>query len=330
MRFKKKEDIMQRVLVTGGTGFLGSSIVQRLVSTQGIEYVVVPTTNIRGKTSLDLLKINSKKLHLINGDVRDYDFIQRMFNEYEFDVILHLGAQSEVRKCQGNAKLAYDTNIGGTINLLEAARLFGNIKAIVVSSSDKAYGNSELPYVEGAPLDGKGIYEVSKSCQDLIARSYFYNYNLPVVVTRCSNLYGGTDMNFSRIIPNTIRSIFNNKSPLIWTGAENFIREFLYVEDAVSAYLSLAKNIEITMGNAYNIGSGEKITIRELVTNILDKISTNVEIEYREKTFPEISNQYLDSSKIKKDIGWESEVNLDKGLDNTIEAYRQRFLKGEI
>ena len=316
---------MKRILVTGGTGFLGSSIVQNLLDKYDVEYVVVPTTNIRNRTSLSALNINSNKLKLIKGDIRDYDFIQRVFNEYEFDTIFHLGALSEVRKCQDNAKLAYDTNIGGTINLLETARLFGNVKAVVVSSSDKAYGRCKLPYTEDAPLDGKGIYEVSKSCQDLVARSYFYNYGLPVVVTRCSNLYGGTDLNFSRIIPNTIRSIFNNKSPLIWTGAENFIREFLYVEDAANAYLSIAENIDITKGNAYNIGSGDKITIGELVNKILNKIATDVKIEYRHRTFPEIDNQYLDSSKIKEDIGWEAKMGIDEGLDKTIESYKHIF-----
>tara|TARA_R110002051_G_scaffold303777_1_gene372851 strand:- start:1012 stop:1983 length:972 start_codon:yes stop_codon:yes gene_type:complete len=316
---------MKRILVTGGSGFLGSSIVQNLLEKYDVEYVVVPTTNIRNQTSLSTLNINSNKLKLIKGDIRDYDFIQRIFNEYEFDTIFHLGALSEVRKCQDNAKLAYDTNIGGTINLLEAARLFGRTKAIVVSSSDKAYGRCELPYTEDTPLDGRGIYEVSKSCQDLVARSYFYNYGLPVVVTRCSNLYGGTDLNFSRIIPNTIRSIFNKKSPLIWTGAENFIREFLYVEDAASAYLSIANNINIAKGNAYNIGSGEKITIGELVNKILNKIAPAVKIEYRERTFPEIDNQYLDSSKIKKDIGWEAKTGIDEGLNKTIESYKHIF-----
>ena len=318
---------MRNILVTGGTGFLGSSIVQNLLDKHNVEYVVVPTTNIRNQTSLSTLNIDSNKLKLIKGDIRDYDFIQRVLNEYEFDTIFHLGALSEVRKCQDNAKLAYDTNIGGTINLLEASRLFGSVKAIVVSSSDKAYGRCELPYTEDAPLDGKGIYEVSKSCQDLVARSYFYNYGLPVVVTRCSNLYGGTDLNFSRIIPNTIRSIFNNKSPLIWTGAENFIREFLYVEDAANAYLSIAENINITKGNAYNIGSGEKITIGELVNKILNKMVTNVKIEYRNRTFPEIDNQYLDSSKIKEDIGWEAKININEGLDKTIESYKHIFYK---
>ena len=320
---------MKKILVTGGTGFLGSTIVRSLLKNDETDYVVVPTTDIRALTSLDLLAIGSDKLSLINGDLRDYDFIQRLFNEYEIDTIFHLGALSEVRKCQSNAKLAYDTNVGGTINILEAARLYGKVKAIVVSSSDKAYGRCKLPYTEDDPLDGRGIYEASKSCQDLVARSYFYNYDMPVVVTRCSNLYGGTDMNYSRIIPNTIRSIYKNKSPLIWTGAQNFIREFLYVDDAADAYLSIAKNIDITKGNAYNIGSGEKTTIGELVVKILDKISTDVEIEYRERTFPEISNQYLDSSKIKNDIGWKAKVKLDEGLSKTIEIYKNIFLSME-
>jgi len=314
---------MQRILVTGGTGFLGSHAVKRLADMSEIEYIVIPTTKIRSKTSLDILNICSDKLRLINGDIRDYDFVQRVFNEYEFDTLLHLGALSEVRKCQSNAKLAYDTNIGGTVNLLEAARLFGDLKAIVVSSSDKAYGRCDLPYTEDDPLDGKGVYEASKSCQDLIARSYFYNYGLPVAVIRCANIYGGADVNFSRIVPNTIRLILNGEPPMIWAGAENFIREFLYVEDAADACLAIIKNIEVAQGNAYNVGSGENITIGELVAKILEKFPTELKIEYRERSFPEINNQYTDSSKIKRDVGWFAKTSLDEGLNKTIAQYKR-------
>jgi CDP-glucose 4,6-dehydratase len=320
---------MQKILVTGGTGFLGSHIVRKLISECDIEFITVVTTNIKSRTSIDLLDIKSNKLNLIGGDIRDFDFLQKLFNEYEFDTVLHLGALSEVRKCQSNAKLAYDTNIGGTVNLLEVIRLYGNVKAIIVSSSDKAYGRGKLPYLEKNPLDGEGVYEVSKSCQDLVARSYFYNYNLPVVVTRCSNLYGGADTNFSRVIPNTIRRVLSKKSPIIWSGAQEFIREFLYVEDAAEAYLSLIKNIDITKGNAYNIGSGEKITIGALVTKILEKMSTDIEIEYRERAFPEINNQYLDSSKIKRDTGWEAKTVLDEGLQKTIADFKRMVLREE-
>tara|TARA_Y100000593_G_scaffold94858_1_gene196670 strand:+ start:1435 stop:2409 length:975 start_codon:yes stop_codon:yes gene_type:complete len=316
---------MQRILVTGGAGFLGSYIVQKLINEHDIEYAVVVTTDIKSRTPLKLLPINSDKLSLINGDICDYGFLQKLFSEYEFDTVFHLGALSEVRKCQNNAKLAYDTNIGGTVNLLEVIRLYGNVNAVIVSSSDKAYGSCKLPYTEEDSLDGKGVYEVSKSCQDLVARSYFYNYGLPVVVTRCSNLYGGTDTNFSRIIPNTVNKVLENKSPVIWTGAQEFIREFLYVEDAADAYLSLIKNINITQGNAYNIGSGEKISIGALVSKILDKMDTGIQVEYKQKTFPEISNQYLDSSKIKRDVGWSAQTSLDEGLEKTIALYRKNF-----
>ena len=153
---------MQKVLITGGTGFLGSHIVKRLINKKEVESIVVPTTKIRANTSLEFLSLKSSKLHLIEGDIRDYDFVQRMFNEYEFDTIFHLGALTEVRKCQSNPKLAYETNITGTVNILETARLHGNVGAIMVSSSDKAYGKAPLPYKETQPLCGEGVYEVSK------------------------------------------------------------------------------------------------------------------------------------------------------------------------
>ena len=310
---------MKHVLITGGTGFLGSYLAKRLVNQ--VDSVTIVTLNVRQKTSLKALGIDMHKVNLVQGDIRDYNFICLLFNEYEFDTVFHLGALSEVKKCQPNPKLAFETNVMGTINVLEAARLYGNVKAIAVSSSDKAYGSGKLPYVESLPMEGRGVYEVSKSCTDLIARSYFYNYNLPVVVTRCSNLYGGLDMNMSRIIPNTIRLALKGESPVIWKGSEKATREFLYVEDAVDGYMSIVNNIEKTKGEAFNIGSGEVISIENLVNMILGKIDKNLKITYESKSFPEITNQYLDSSKIKNLIGWVHSTNLSDGLDASIKMY---------
>ena len=312
---------MQKVLITGGTGFLGSHITKRLVDK--VESVTIATTDIRQQTTLKSLGIDIDKINLVKGDVRDFDFIRLLFNEYEFDTVFHLGALSEVRKCQPDPKLAFDINVGGTVNVLEACRLYGKVKAVVVSSSDKAYGSGEVPYVEGQSLNGVGTYEVSKSATDLIARSFYSNYGVPVVVTRCSNLYGGGDMNFTRVIPNNIKKILNGEKPIIWRGSEKSTREFLYIDDAVDAYLSLVKNVDKTKGEAYNIGSGEIFTIEELLNELLDTMESNLEIEYTEKDFPEISHQYLDSSKIKEHTGWKPETSLSVGLEKSIQSYKE-------
>ncbi len=315
--------IKMNYLVTGGTGFLGSHLVKRLVSDGN--NVTIVSTSIRDKTSLKALDIDLDKINLVKGDVRDFDFLRKVFNEYEFDYVYHLGAISEVRKCQGDAKLAYDVNVGGTVNVLECARLYGDVKAIVVSSSDKAYGKGNVPYVEDQPLNGNGIYEASKSCTDIIARSYHYNYDLPVVVTRCSNLYGGGDANFSRLIPNTIRRLINNESPIIWEGVKDSTREFIYVEDAVDAYISLVDNIDKTVGDAYNIGGGVIQSIEEVVLMLIDKINPDIDIKYLQKDFPEITHQYLDSDRIWRHIGWKPNFTFEKGINLTIDFYKKYY-----
>ena len=312
---------MNKVLITGGTGFLGSHITKKIIN--NVESITIATTDIRQKTTLKSLGVDVDKINLVKGDVRDFDFLRLLFNEYEFDTVFHLGALSEVKKCQPDPKLAFDINVGGTVNVLEACRLYGKVKAVIVSSSDKAYGSGEVPYVETQSLNGVGTYEASKSATDLIARSFYSNYGVPVVVTRCSNLYGGGDMNFSRVIPNNINKILNNESPMIWKGSEKSTREFLYIDDAVNAYLSLVSNIDKTKGEAYNIGSGEIFTIEELLNTLLDTMDSDLEIEYVEKDFPEISHQYLDSSKIKEHTGWKPETSLFVGLTKSIESYEE-------
>jgi len=313
---------MRKVLITGGTGFLGSNLTKRIIDE--VESITIATTDIRQKTTLKSLGVDMNKINLVKGDVRDFDFVRLLFNEYEFGTVFHLAAISEVVKCQSDPKLAFDVNIGGTINILECVRAYGNVEAMVVSSSDKAYGTGErLPYLEDDKLNGKGTYEASKSCTDLVARAYATNYDVPVVVTRCSNLYGAGDMNFTRVIPNNIKKILNGERPVIWKGSEKSTREFLYIDDAVDAYISLVKNIDKTKGNAYNVGSGEVVTIGELLELLLTKMDTDLTIDYVEKDIPEITHQYLDSYKIFNDTGWEASTYLSDGLEESVEAYKE-------
>lgn len=309
----------KNILITGGRGFLGSYLTERFLSL-GTNLIVTPTTGIKSVATLDFLNIDSGRLHIIEGDIRDYEFLRLLFCEYEPDIVIHLAALSEVRKCQKDAKLALDINLHGTISLLEVVRLYGHPEAVIVASSDKAYGKGELPYKEGQALQGEGIYEVSKSCTDMVARAYAKNYDLPVVVTRCCNLYGG-DLNFSRIIPNTIRQLLREQQPLIWSGSELAKREFLYVNDAAAAYQSLIENIDVTKEGAYNIGGGNIISIGDLVELIISMFGTDIRPEYRTKDFPEIPDQYLDSDKI-KEIGWEPTTDFETGLAETIEFYK--------
>jgi len=308
----------KNILITGGRGFFGSYLAERFYSL-GSNLIVIPTTGIKSVSTFDCLDV---KADVIQGDIRDYEFLRFLFCEYEPDIVIHLAALSEVRKCQKDAKLALDINLHGTVSLLEVARLYGKAEAIIVASSDKAYGDGKLPYKEDQMLKGTGIYEVSKSCADMIARSYTKNYDLPVVVTRCCNLYGGGDLNFSRIIPNTIRQLLIGKQPLIWSGSESAKREFLYVEDAVDAYLSLIENIGVAKGKAYNMGSGDVISISALVDSITQKFGTGIRPEYRAKDFPEIVDQHVDSGKIKTEIGWKSVTDFETGLSKTIEFYK--------
>tara|TARA_R100000008_G_scaffold86632_1_gene80565 strand:- start:1592 stop:2542 length:951 start_codon:yes stop_codon:yes gene_type:complete len=309
-------------LITGGTGFLGSHLVKRLLTDDEAEITVV-STSIRDKNSIKSLKVDLEKINLVVGDIRDFQFVRKLFNEYEFDHIYHLGALSEVRKCQSDAKLAYDVNIGGTVNILECVRLYGNVKSIVVSSSDKAYGKGNIPYVEDQSLNGEAIYEASKSCTDIVARSYYYNYDLPVVVTRCSNLYGAGDVNFSRLIPNTIRRLVRGQSPMIYKGVADCTREFLYVDDAVDACLLLSEEIERTKGKAYNVGGESIFTIKEVVEKLINKVDPSIDVIYKEKNFPEIDDQYLDSSKIKNELGWTPRTSFDVGLGEAINFYKK-------
>lgn len=308
---------MKNVLITGGTGFLGAHLVEKIKNK--VDVIVIPTLNIKSKNTFKALNIKNEKINIVKGDITDFNFINLLFNEYEFDTVFHLAAISEIRKCQTNSKLAFYTNILGTINILEACKNY-NIKSIVVSTSDKAYGTGDLPYKEDQPLKGESIYETSKSCADLISLSYYKNYNLPVCVLRCCNLYGPYDINSSRIIPNTINKILQNKNPIIWKGSENSIREFLYVEDAVNAFLIASKNINKSKGEAFNVGSGEKISIIKLVEKIIKKINSKIEIVYKNKNFPEIKNQYVCIDKITKILNWKPKFNLNEGLDKVIKS----------
>jgi len=213
-----------------------------------------------------------------------------------------------------------------TWNLLDAARVLSPLVGrIVVASSDKAYGSQlVLPYTESMSLQGDHPYEVSKSCADLITTSYARTYGLPCTIARCGNIYGGGDLNWNRIVPGTIRSLLRGQRPVLRSDG-TFVRDYLYVDDIVSAYLLLAEQThrEDLWGEGFNFGAESPLSVMEIYRAICAVAGRgDVEPEVLGRASEEITDQYLDSSRAHELLGWHASIPIDDGLSRTFEWYR--------
>lgn len=312
----------RNVFVTGGTGLLGSWLVDSLVEAgANVTCLVrdwVPQSRMMTEGALD-------RVQIVRGELEDLAVSLRALNEYEIDSVFHLGAQTIVGTAARSALSTFESNIRGTWTLLEACRTLGpRIERVIVASSDKAYGEHEtLPYTEEAPLIGRFPYDVSKSCTDLISLSYFHTYGLPVAVTRCGNLFGGGDLNFNRLIPGTIRSVLRDENPVIRSDG-HYVRDYFYVRDAVESYLDLAERLpERFTGEAFNFGNERPLSVLEMVQVILELMGrTDLEPVVRNEASAEIRAQYLDCTKAREQLGWEPSFDVENGLRETIDWYR--------
>ncbi|MDD2901693.1 MAG: GDP-mannose 4,6-dehydratase [Syntrophales bacterium] len=312
-------------LVTGATGLLGSWLVPRLLD-QGAEVVClvrdwVPQSALIATGLLDRVKV-------ARGEVQDQALLERVLGEYEVDTVFHLAAQTIVGIANRNPVSTFASNIGGTWAVLEACRRSPGVRQIVLASSDKAYGehNGE-PYKEENPLQGRHPYDVSKSCADLIAQSYAATYGLPVAVTRCGNFFGGGDLNWNRLVPGTIRSIFRGQQPVIRSDG-SYVRDYIYIEDAAAAYMLLAERLGKDpglRGQAFNFAHDTTLTVLELTQRILELMGSDLSPDVRNETSNEILFQSLDASKARQTLNWTPLFSLDAGLEKTI-AWYERFL----
>jgi len=311
------------VFVTGATGLLGSWLVESLLDHGATVTCLVrdwvPQSRLVGGGSLD-------RVQIVRGELEDLAVTVRSLNEYEIDSVFHLGAQTIVGTAARSALSTFESNIRGTWTLLEACRTLGSrIQRIIVASSDKAYGEHEtLPYTEDAPLIGRFPYDVSKSCADLISLSYFHTYDLPVAVTRCGNLFGGGDLNFNRLIPGTIRSVVRDENPVVRSDG-HYVRDYFYVRDAVESYLRLAERLpEAFTGEAFNFGNERPLSVLQMVQVILELMQrTDLRPEIRNEASAEIRAQYLDCTKAREQLHWEPSFDIEVGLRETIDWYRE-------
>ena len=314
----------RHTFVTGATGLLGSWLVRTLLE-RGAEVTClvrdwVPKSNL-------VLSGTLERVNVVRGELEDFQTVLRAVNEYEIETVFHLGAQTIVGTASRSVLSTFEANIKGTWNVLEACRQCSMlVKRVVIASSDKAYGaHDTLPYTEHAPLIGRFPYDVSKSCADLLAFSYFHTFGLPVGVTRCGNLYGGGDLNFNRIIPGTIRSVLLNERPIIRSDGK-FVRDYFYVEDAVEAYLQFAEQMDRRdlHGEAFNFGTETPVTVTGIVAMILKLMGReDMEPVILNQATHEIREQYLDCAKAKKALRWKARYPLEEGLKKTIGWYQE-------
>ena len=310
------------VFVTGAYGLLGTWLVRALLD--GDARVTVLK---RDETAISPLELDGleRRCAVVHGDCLDATVVDRAIGEYEVDTVFHLAAQTIVGTA-GRAPLStFETNVRGTWIVLEACRL-QDVGRVIVASSDKAYGDhDELPYREDFALRPRFPYDASKAAADLIARSYWHSFGLPVAVTRFANLYGGGDLNASRLIPEAVSAVIEGRAPIIRSDGSPE-RDFLYVEDAVAAYLSIAEALDRGegRGEAFNAGGGRPHAVREVVELICRVAGSDVEPDVRGTGTPsgEIDRQYVDATRLRELTGWEPRVDLEEGLRRTVEWYR--------
>jgi len=311
------------VLVTGGTGFIGSWLVARLLDL-GTRVTLLVLDHDPASELIRTGRIRSCRV--VDGRLEEFGDVERALLASEAEFVFHLGAQALVIPALEAPLLTFEANVRGTYNLLEACRRHAKgLSAVVVASSDKAYGDAPvLPYTEEMPVAGRHPYDVSKSCADLLARAYAHTYGLPVTVARCGNVYGGGDLAWSRIVPGTIRSVLRGERPVLRSDGR-FTRDYIHVDDVVDAYLELATatGASAKPGDVFNFAPGSPASVREIVDLLLSILGReDLSPVVLDSARAEIRDQALDSGKAQRVLGWEPRTALREGLERTVAWYR--------
>lgn len=310
------------ILVTGATGVVGGWLVPHLLDLGG-EIIVLLRDEPAHSELFRSGDVN--RVTRVRGDLENGALLERILVDYDIGLVFHLGAQTQVVAALREPLATLESNVRGTYQVLEAARRQSHPPAVVVASSDKAYGASTtLPYTEAHPLAGRGIYDASKSAADLIAMSYATSYGLPVAIARCGNVYGGGDLNWDRIVPGTIRSLLAAERPVLRSDGRP-LRDYLYVQDAVSAYLRLGEAVLSgeARGEAFNFGNNQPVSVLEIVGELQAILGrSDLEPVILGGATDEIPVQYLDASKADARLGWRPRFGLREGLAQTVAWYR--------
>lgn len=310
------------VLVTGATGMVGSWLVKELLAREARVVALIRDADPQSEL---YRSGDAGRVSVVNGEVEDCRASDRAINEHEVDTVFHLAAQTLVGAALRAPLQTFESNIRGTYNVLEACRLRSrSVERVVVASSDKAYGESARPYLETMPVQGRHPYDVSKSCTDLVAQAYFHSYGLPVAIARCGNIYGGGDLNWSRLVPGTVRSLLLDERPVVRSDGR-YVRDYLYVKDAALAYLRIAERLgdPRVRGQAFNFSAERPMTVSAIVAVLQTLLKKpHLKPDIRNEARSEIRNQRLNAAKARRLLKWRPAFDQEAGLRETIAWYR--------
>lgn len=307
----------QTVLVTGGAGFIGSHLVELLLKSK---YTVVVIDIQKPHGSYFFLSHLDKKVDYRIVDIRRKKQVDLIFSSIRPTYVIHLAAQPIVQDAYDDPYDAFKTNIMGTVHILEACRKESNIKKILVASSDKAYGKTRRAYTEVSPLHGDHPYDVSKSCEDLIAQTYFRTYGLPVIITRFGNVFGEGDLHFDRIIPGICKSLITGE-PLEIRSDGTYVRDYIYVKDVADGYVRLMRTKKDITGEAFNFGSKKPLAVLDIMKLMGRVLKKKIPYKILNSAKNEIPYQSLDYTKIHKVLGWKPTVSIQSAAKNVLKWY---------
>jgi CDP-glucose 4,6-dehydratase len=313
------------VLVTGAAGLLGGWVCRQL-HRSGARVVGLDNNWEHG-----VLLGGDDSIEKVHDDVRDSAHVEQALRAHAVDTVIHLAAQAYVGPANERPVETFEHNVLGTWSVLDACRRFPQVVSVVVASSDKAYGDhGGRPYEETMPLLARHPYDASKACADMVAQTYAQSFGMPVAITRCANMYGGGDTEWSRIVPGTIRSVLRGERPVVRSDG-TFVRSYLYVEDAAAAVIALADQLERRAdlaGEAFNFAADTELSVLDLVARIMDLAGCALEPDVRNEAVNEIREQRVLATKARDVLGWTPRHGLAEGLTLAIDWYRAHLGAG--